>query len=706
MYKRHLLGICFLLGTIWPALAQYPTVSLESDTAIFHFPQNRLTWKGQDYFYFEPATAQSELLISVKWPDMNRVLKVDLLSSPDFMVTDSLRLLEDGSATGRVRFEDLKRSVQPRMVFSLLMKDSSRLNRSLRLYPFFPPTLSAESMQVELFQDEEKVINLPIQEGKELYVSGAWQQYNGVSYRLFREGEAVKLALRANRQGRRSLSIPLRTLRPYLNDTGLPTQDVGTVHMDILVQTAPLSYLNLDTRDVFFEPMGQGATLIQLDRLPGLRLERTYRVENQEGPGGRLIAEIFTRSVVENQQKVLAVMRTYALHREEEGYLYLKDGDQTRFFTNFNILSKPKLEKVSLLRPGQDWNSSLTVFPGETLEVKLEGEGLEKAKFTFGEGRYTATLDTTRISDYARYYTLEVPLGINETRMALTMNGKPTRFDLLVREHQRAHDLNFVQVDYGEGNYNLMAQRFDKPATHEGEVRDVTVSFRRHMLDDDEGGLHGIQNLSIEVRVTGPDKRLIEIREINDIKVVPSPISPRYSFYDKSKATEGVIRLNDYLANKTYDWKPWTQVEITVKHKDGTPGGQTRKITLIPSQSMQLQLEVSFPAGLYTKKFNEAGLGTLSGISTAALVQASFYQPNRINKMSPWKVGGGFLALNALSSLTDGNDDKDLGVLGMVSFYPINSDSKVKFPLHAGLGYLFKSNTLFVVIGPGVQVNF
>ncbi|HAA16876.1 MAG TPA: hypothetical protein DCE41_36255 [Cytophagales bacterium] len=126
----------------------------------------------------------------------------------------------------------------------------------------------------------------------------------------------------------------------------------------------------------------------------------------------------------------------------------------------------------------------------------------------------------------------------------------------------------------------------------------------------------------------------------------------------------------------------------------------------MPSQRVNLQLEVSFPAGLLTKRFNQPGIGNLTGISTAALVQASFYQPGKINKLSPWKVGGGFLALNALSSLTDNAEDKDLGVLGMVSFYPINSDSKVKFPLHAGLGYLFKNNTVFLVVGPGVQVNF
>ncbi|HAP62509.1 MAG TPA: hypothetical protein DCR93_24435, partial [Cytophagales bacterium] len=420
-----------------------------------------------------------------------------------------------------------------------------------------------------------------------------------------------------------------------------------------------------------------------------------------------LVAEIFTRSYVDNQQKILAVLRTYALHREEEGYLYLKNGDRTRFFTNFNILSKPTLSKVSVLRAGKDWTTSLAVYPGETLEVKVEGEGLEKAKFAFGDGRYVATLDTARRSDVAQYYQLTIPMDVKETRIPLSMNDKPSSYELLVREYQKAADLDYVNIDYGARALPITAPRFDKPATFEGEIRDITFSFRPHMLDTEEE-LHGIQYLEIELRVTGPDKRLIEIREIKDIKITPAPVSPRYVYYSQDKATDGVIRLNDYLANKTYDWKPWTQVEITVRHKPGTYGaaGQTRKLILMPSQRVNLQLEVSFPAGLLTKRFNQPGIGNLTGISTAALVQASFYQPGKINKLSPWKVGGGFLALNALSSLTDNAEDKDLGVLGMVSFYPINSDSKVKFPLHAGLGYLFKNNTVFLVVGPGVQVNF
>ncbi len=43
-------------------------------------------------------------------------------------------------------------------------------------------------------------------------------------------------------------------------------------------------------------------TEIQLDNARLLELNRTYRIEDQENPGGALIAEIFTRSLPVNQQ--------------------------------------------------------------------------------------------------------------------------------------------------------------------------------------------------------------------------------------------------------------------------------------------------------------------------------------------------------------------------------------------------------------------
>ena len=60
-----------------------------------------------------------------------------------------------------------------------------------------------------------------------------------------------------------------------------------------------------------------------------LRMQKTYRLESQEEPGGSLIGEIFTKSSLANN-RVLCILRVYNYHRKPDGYLYIKDGDVAR----------------------------------------------------------------------------------------------------------------------------------------------------------------------------------------------------------------------------------------------------------------------------------------------------------------------------------------------------------------------------------------
>src|SRR5690606_17296924 len=107
-----------------------------------------------------------------------------------------------------------------------------------------------------------------------------------------------------------------------------------------------------------------------------------YRVENREEPGGPLIAEIFTKSEL-NNDKVLCLLRTYSYHRKKDGYLYIKDGDKARFVTNFDITPKTSISEISIQRDGRNWIASNIVYPGEVVHVKLEGQGLHKGSFGF-----------------------------------------------------------------------------------------------------------------------------------------------------------------------------------------------------------------------------------------------------------------------------------------------------------------------------------
>lgn len=91
--------------------------------------------------------------------------------------------------------------------------------------------------------------------------------------------------------------------------------------------------------------------------------------------------------------KVLCVLRPYSYHNQSDGYLYLKDGDEPRFITNITIVPEPKINRISILRKGGDWLESTSLNPGEIVEIRLEGESLNRTRFYF-EDLVDVTTDT------------------------------------------------------------------------------------------------------------------------------------------------------------------------------------------------------------------------------------------------------------------------------------------------------------------------
>ncbi|MGC8803761.1 MAG: hypothetical protein ACP5PS_08335, partial [Bacteroidales bacterium] len=83
----------------------------------------------------------------------------------------------------------------------------------------------------------------------------------------------------------------------------------------------------------------------------------------------------------------------------------------------------------------------------------------------------------------------------------------------------------------------------------------------------------------------------------------------------------------------------------------------------------------------------------------------SFYQKDKIARFMPYKIGVGFLALNAFN-FSNNNNARDLGIVILGSVYPTRRDTKLSFPLYIGGGYLLNTNSWFWVFGPGIRVSF
>jgi hypothetical protein len=236
-------------------------------------------------------------------------------------------------------------------------------------------------------------------------------------------------------------------------------------------------------------------------------------------------------------------------------------------------------------------------------------------------------------------------------------------------------------------------------------VKDVVFSFQPELIDQNNQ-LFGKQYLTIDVKVTGKRNELIDLKTIKNVVVCPDVSSPRYEYYDKKDCTREEVKLNNYISPKTYDLDNWAKIEFEVKHQDDKyqEEGFNKKIDLILQKDYTFDIDVSFPAGLLMKKANDDNYGNFGGISMAMIAQFSFYHPEKIGKLRPYKIGAGFLALNAFNFDPE-NTDRDLGVVILGSLYPSRKEHKLSFPLFVGGGYLLSESTWFWLLGPGIRVR-
>lgn len=681
---------------------------INTDSAHFSLEENSVRYRRSTYLYFVQTQINEVLHVKVVPKDEFSISKMTIVPTSNVEIIDSLIKIEDGSYTGSIRLVNAINNPNNRLVLKANI-NGDEINRSVRLYPFIFPTMAEVEPSIEIYSGQEITVPLPIHNPFLLSYNTNWQKQGILEYKIVSSAEGPKLMLRATRSGRQSLQVNFRSSKPYVQDDGLLSFELFDLNINVRSVFSKVNFLNFDKPSYYFEPEGSKLISVRFDNNRNIRLNRTYRIEDQEEAGGRLIGELFTRAIIENQDKVVASLRTYALHRIEDGYLYMKLGDQAAFFTNFNILKKPEISKLSILRPAKDWSTSHVVYPGETIELKFEGVGLDNSEIKFSDGKYTAVVDTSRVNENVVYSTLTIPVDVNERSIPVTLNNQSTAFELLVEERERPRQLDFVTLNYGDGAKIINGETFITPALFHDEIGDLVIRFNEDGIDEADR-FYGIQYLEIEVRYWDKNKKLIESRQIEDIKIVPGPSSVRHAGYSKANASNPMIKLNDIMVNKTYELRPWSQIEITVRHDKSKYNGEgySQHVQVYRSDNFTVDIEVSFPAGLLAKNLSEPGIGTLTGLSIASMANFSFYKKNQINKLQPFRVGLGFVMLNAFSSLTNasGEEKDDIGMVILSSFQPLKPDSKINFPLYAGFGYLFRSESLFLLIGPGIKFNF
>ncbi|TAG57334.1 MAG: hypothetical protein EAZ27_02925 [Cytophagales bacterium] len=708
MKKIKFLFVVFLIVKIVQAQPKdiyFENFELKIDTSVFTLAKNTHLYQLEKYLFFKSTQNQGVAEIIFRPNSESLIEKIEIISTTDYVLIDSVRAFEGNVFSGKIKFSDLENGKNIGLILSLKLTNGKNINYQIKLYSYQETYISQVEENIDVFVDEEKTIEIPCSDPYNIRYNSDFSDSKEDDISISPSLNTLKIKLKSKSIGNKKFTIRLKTIKPFINQNNEISYDLPSFKIGFQAKPNRIDYLNPVEGFVFFNPDFKASSEIQFEYNKNLLLRKTYRIEDQAENGGNLIAEIFTQSQIGNNNKILCRIRTFSVHSINDSYLYIKDGDKTRFMSNFNITEKPRLDEMNIMHEGEDWTNNLAVSPGETIEVRLKGKGLQSSHFKF-DGAEKIILDSSRLTDEVAFFTMKIPQNIPKKKINVFMNKEGSAYSLMIKEFQKTTNFDFVMVNYGDKTLPLTHAIFDKPIFYDKSIKDINLNFDLSKIDEN-GKIHGKQYLNIEVKLLNSRNDLIEIQNINHVVVCPNETSPRGSFYDFKDCNNQTISLNDVLVHKTYSLEPFTQVYITITHdaqKYGNATGFARKIKLILKRKVSFDLQVSFPAGLLLKKFNEPGYGNLSGISIAFIAQMSFYDGERVNKFKPYNFGAGFIALDAFN-YSENSKSRDLGIVVLATLIPIQS-AKLSFPLYLGGGYLLRNATPFILFGPGLRFNF
>jgi hypothetical protein len=730
-------------------------VIIKTDTIQIHYPSEAIYLQTEPFL---PLFYQSESEIC----EINIYPKqistyIRLLPSADFDILDSLTLINQQYYRTKIRFTNLNKS----QFLSLTIQSQPSATENpvieeIKLLPYTHTFVRFYPNSDELYIGEEKIFELTTNNINNIKTTGDWTNGNDINYRISERNGQLRIHLLPTALGTKTLNLIVQTKTPYIDNSKKLIYECPLVSQTFKVKASRMAFLNFDKREITYdEEIKRTGVEITLDNGRNLQLNKTYRIENQEQPGGPLIAEIFTKSNLAND-KVLCILRAYNLHRQTEGYLYIKDGDEARFITNLSITPKTTINSIQLMRNGSEWTSNTSIFPGETVDVKIEGEGFHKARF-YWEDIANVTTDTTIRNENTCYFKLQIPLNITKRNVSLYNFNTNTGTSLNVREYQLPRQFDFVSINYGSGRKVL--QNLSPTIIQRKTIPDIIFSFENGKIDADNK-LFGRQYLDFDIKIVGKRGELVEMKTLKNIMICPADNSPRAAYYKDKNCTNSDISLNNLFGNKTYNVEDFSKIQIEInsspdKYQE-TP--YSKKIEITVQHAVVFDIDVSFPAGLMVQnlgitndekanlntynenykifkeeqtaylyqleQWNQSHIGeqptfsktepikpekaaftdNLGGISLALIAQFSFPDAHKVGKLKPYRLGAGFLAINAFNFSESAK--RDLAVVALASLYPIKPGKIFNLPIHFGFGYKFQDKIPFVMLSPGIGVRF
>ena len=382
------------------------------DTLEFSWKENQVLEQNKKHLSFAYTEENQVAEVYLHYAEGGDIDQIEIIPSADYYPVDSL-IMNENHAKFKVRFNQLTNAHFLKFLIRV-SKDTISELVELPLFPFTETYIELYPPSDQLYIGEEKVFELTTNNPENIVADNRWSKDFPINYRVVREGAKILLHLLPNALGDQTIGIPFQFKKPYLKDS-LPNYWSPPLEHSFTIRSGRLAFIQFDKNEVTPHDDKIKPIEVQIDNHRLLKLGKTYRIENQEEPGGALIAELYTKARL-NNDKVMCLLRPYAFHRKEEGYLYIKDGDAARFVANVDITPKTSIRSIYVQREGKDWQKSNVVRPGETINIRLEGQGLHKANFSFPDAKnldYDSLVKNERIS----IFSLKVPLNISTNKI-------------------------------------------------------------------------------------------------------------------------------------------------------------------------------------------------------------------------------------------------------------------------------------------------
>jgi hypothetical protein len=636
------------------------------------------------------------------YTNMDKIWEMELMDSPDFEILENTQCIQNTYYSFKIKFTNVSSSDQLKLQFLAYNKTGDDWVFEMPLYTHLPMYVDFHPGSEEFFMGESRKFELMTNQISNLAIDGYWKSDGVFNYRLERDQNKAYIYLEPTQSGDQSFQISFETIRPVLDKNNVLSNKLPTLNKRVFVKDQRIAFLKFDERLVVRDLFKANRHTVTVSSHKLLDLNRTYRLEASENPGATLIAELIPWRNLSND-KVECEIRTYNNHLLSDGNVYVKYDGNVLFITNIEVIPSPIINKVSILKPGEEWTTNLTVRPGDIFRVRIQGKYLGDSRFYFDE-LYDLKSDSFQNTADVVYYHLMVPIHISKKEIKILLNQEETNFNIFVVEHNKPRSLDFLTLDYGRGP--ISTEEINQAILYPRTVSDLVISFDPSKIDS-EDQLYGRQHLRFSVRMEDRNGRVLETSIIGSFFFCPGESSPRYPFYNKTQCRMDEIRLNDFLRMKTYSLTEWGKIEVNIQHV-GTSydtEGYFKSIVIYNEKRLSFDVDVSVPAGLFIQTLGrDEPIASLSGISFAMIAQFSFYKRGEIKKELPIKAGAGFIAKNALNFNPEA--DRDLGVIAIASVYPIPGTNRISFPLYAGLGYFLQENKFFALIGPGIRVTF